>query len=134
MKRIILIIPIIAISVLTLSAQAATRPVNVTWGATGSSSVLGYNVQRCTVPSGGATCTPSGAALNGSTLVTGLSFTDSAVPIGNSVIYGVTAVYPVCTGTSSLTVPCGTAAMANSGLVPVPPQGPGAGSVIVVVP
>jgi len=137
MKRITSVMSVVFMVSIALLAQAATtRPVNVTWGASSSTTVTGYNVLRCAVPTGAATCTPSGTALNGSTLIpaTTLAYTDPAVPTGSSYVYGVVAVAPACSGTSSPTVPCGDAPMSDSGLVPVPPTPAGAGSIIVIVP
>jgi len=136
MRRISFLILIFAFSMLSYAQAATTRPVNVTWGASSSTTVTGYNVLRCAVPTGAATCTPSGTALNGSTLIpaTTLAYTDPAVPTGSSYVYGVVAVAPACSGTSSPTAPCGDAPMSDSGLVPVPPTPAGAGSIIVIVP
>lgn len=115
----------------SLSAQAATRSVILTWTASTSTTVTGYSVYRCTVVSPATTCTPnvSGTAIGTST---GTSYTDSAAT-GSAYGYSVVANAPACTGSTPVTSPCGTSAPAST-TVPVPPQTAGATNVIVVVP
>lgn len=119
----------------SMAAQAATRPVIVTWGPSSATSVTGYNLFRCTVATGQTTCVPSitGTPLNGTTLISGVSYTDNPT-VQASYNYAIVAVAPACTATSSVTVPCGNAAPDVSPTVPVPPQTGGAGTIIIQVP
>ena len=116
-------------------AQAATRPVVLTWTASPSASVTGYNLYRCTVPSGASTCTPvaSGTPLNGSTPVSGVTYTDNPATSA-SYGYGIVAVAPPCSAASLPTVACGNAPIDLSPIVPVPPAPAGGGTVIIIVP
>jgi hypothetical protein len=66
--------------------QAAQPSVTLSWSASTSSSVAGYNVYRSTVSGG-----PYTTLLNGS-LVTGLTFTDTNVQAGATYYYVVVAV------------------------------------------
>lgn len=118
---------------LAQAAAQTTRPVVLTWVASTSSSVTGYNIFRCTVVPPAIACTP---AVTGTSIgtVTGVTYTDSAVPVQATYGYSVVAVAPACTGTSSPTVPCGNSAPATLNSVPVPPQTGGATNIIVVVP
>lgn len=113
-------------------AQAATRPVNLTWVAPTGGGVLNYTVYGCTVPVGATSCTPNTGGIPLATVTTTSYSTTEPV----SVAYGFTVVasYPVCTLTSSLSTPCGGGGAVAVNYVPVPPQGTGATNVVIVVP
>jgi len=130
-----LVLPLLLFSTVTLicgpvSAQAATRPVSVTWSAANPAPTIGYNLYRCAAP-----CTPVAAGntpLNSSPQ-TGLTYTDNPTT-GVSYIYGADAVSAACTPTTPPTTACGTSTMSVSGTVPVPPTPNPPGTIIVVVP
>lgn len=133
MKR-LRVLPLFFIAlVVSAHAQAATRPVILTWTASPSTSVVGYNLFRCAVASGGSTCTPSATStpLN-TTPVSALTYTDSPA-VQTSYGYGVVAVGPACSGTSPVNTPCSQSAITLSPIVPVPPQVQGGGTIIIVV-
>lgn len=132
MKKLFAVAVLMLASTLAVCAQS-TRPLTIAWNASTTSGVLGYNLYRCQVPTGSTTCTPSitTAPLNGSTLVTVLLFNDNGT-IGNTYVYGITAVASPCSPTSLLTVSCGSSALAISSLVPVPIQ-PGSVTTITIV-
>lgn len=113
-------------------AQGTTRPVVLTWTASTSTTVTGYSVFVCTVPTGGTSCTPD---VTGTPLATvsGLTYTTQQPTL---VAYGfsVVAVSPACTPTTPPTSPCGTSAPVTLSYVPVPPQPNGETNVVVVVP
>lgn len=68
-------------------AQApGASSVKVTWGASSSAGIAGYNVYRAVLGSS------FGAALNGGTPVNALTYTDTTVVSGTTYVYGVTAV------------------------------------------
>lgn len=127
MKRMMLLLAVLMLAI-GVQAQAGTRPVSLSW--TESSAVTGYNVYRCVAP-----CTPTTALtpLNGTTLVTTTVYAD-APTTGFSYVYGVTAVAPACSSSSSASGVCGTSAMGVSGTVPVPLTPGAPGTIIIVVP
>jgi|SRR5579864_1187638 len=131
MKHIALCLMLFAATVL----HAQTRPVNLNWQASTSVGVSGYNLYKCVIPTGNTSCTPTGSPINGSTLVTGLSYTDTQTT-GTSVMYGIDAVAPPCTLTQSNTTSCGTSPLALSVLVPVPPTPlpPSASGIVIIIP
>lgn len=114
------------------AAAQAQRQVVLTWTASTSTSVTGYNVFRCSVPSGGTTCTP---VLTGTPLgsASGTTFTDT-VAVQTTYGYSVVATAPPCSLTTPNTTPCGSSTPATLTAVPVPPQTAGAQNLIVVVP
>jgi len=116
----------------TAFAQAATRPVVITWTASTSTSVTGYSVFTCTVASGGTSCTPS---LTG-TPAASVSGTTATLTETTGLAYGVSvvAVAPPCGPTTPPTTACGNSAPATLSYVPVPPQVAGASNIVVVVP
>lgn len=113
-------------------AQAATRPVVLTWTASTSTSVTGYSIFRCTPVSPNTACTPSTTGTPLAT-VTGTTYTDNP-NTGTTEGYSVVAVAPACTSSTPNTTPCGQSAAATLTAVPVPPQTAGATNIIVVVP
>lgn len=132
MKKMFL--PILLVFLLgTISqAQAATRPVNMTWTAPVSGGVLNYTIYKCIVVAPATSCTPSTTGTPIGTVTT-TSFSDTETV---SAAYGYTVVanYPACTLTSSLTTPCGGGGAVTLNYVPVPPQGVGSTNVVIVVP
>lgn len=114
------------------SAQAATRPVNMTWTAPTGGGVTNYTIFKCNVPTGGLSCTP---ILTGTPIgtVTATSFSTTET-VGAAYGYAVVANYPACTLTSSLTTPCGAGGSVTVNFVPVPPQGGSATNVVIVEP
>jgi hypothetical protein len=113
-------------------AQAATRPVVLTWTASTSTTVTGYAVFRCAPVSPNTSCTPvtTGTPLAS---VSGTTYTDTPNTIA-TYGYSVVAVAPACTPTTPNTTPCGQGAAVTLTAVPVPPQTAGATNIIVVVP
>lgn len=113
-------------------AQAATRPVVLTWTASTSSSVTGYAVLRCATISPATACTPNPTSTPLAT-VSGTTYTDNP-NTQTTYGYSVVALAPACTPTTPTTTPCGSSAAATLTAVPVPPQTAGATNVIIVVP
>lgn len=101
MKRFLHISLFLALCIIPASAQS--RPVLLTWGASTSTGVVGYNVFRSTSPAG-----PFTTPLN-TTPVTNLTFTDPTAVIGNTYTYAVTAVGVACTPTTPVGTACGPA-------------------------
>lgn len=124
---------VLLIVVVSVSAMAQSRPVAITWTASTSSSVSGYNVYGCTVTTGNS-CTPNitGTPLN-SSLVSGTSFVIQE-PISTAYGFSVVAVSPACTPTTPITTPCGTSSPLTANYVPVPPNPNPGTNVVVVVP
>lgn len=111
---------------LGLHAQTpATRTVLLSWTASVSVGVTGYNVYRCTSPC----ATTPGPQL---TTVTGTVASDLTPAVGQTYIYSVTAVAPACTPTTPLTTPCGESLPATV-TVPVPPKPASGGALVVIV-
>lgn len=113
------------LTAMLLQAQPSTRPITISYGASPSQGVTGYNVYKATV-SGGPysklTATP----------ITGLSYTDPAVAIGSAVYYVATAVGPTCTNPP--TVPCGESGYSvEAGLSSVPARATAPGSLVIIV-
>ncbi len=129
-SRIVLVAALLCACAIPSLAQAATRPVVLTWVASTSSGITGYSIYRCTVS--GTTCTPN---LNGTPLatVTGLTYTDSATT-QTTYGYSVVANAPACTPTSPPTTACGNSPAAVLGAVPVPPQANAVSTFVIVVP
>lgn len=82
-------------------AQATTRNVALSWTASTSTGVLGYQVYRSTSSTG-----PFTTPLN-SALVAGTSYVDSTAVIGQTYTYAVTAQGAACTPTTPVGTPCG---------------------------
>lgn len=114
------------------SAQAATRPVSMTWTAPTTGGVTNYAIFKCNVPVGSLSCTP---ILTGTPIgvVTTTSFSTTET-VGAAYGYSIVANYPACTLTSSLTAPCGASGSITVNFVPVPPQGGSATNVVIVEP
>jgi hypothetical protein len=109
---------------LMLSAQTM-RPVVLTWTASTSTGITGYNVSRGTSPSGPFTLlTP--------TPITVLTYTDSGT-VGQTYTYQVVTVAPACTPTTPVTQACGMSAPASASTNVPPPPGITA-TITVVVP
>lgn len=91
------------------------RDVVLTWVASISNGVLGYNVYRGDTAAGPFT-------LLNDALITGVTFTDMAT-VGNSYTYHVRAVAQDCTPTTPVDQPCGTSdpAVATTN-VPIKPE------------
>lgn len=109
-----------------LHAQT-TRTVSLSWTASTSTGVTGYNLYRCTSP---CTLTIPGTPLS---TTAGLAIADATAAVGQTYIYGVTAFAPACTPTTPVSTPCGESA-AVTATVPVPPKPtPPNGSLVVIV-
>lgn len=105
-------------------AQAATRPVNVTWNQTAVTNATGYNLYE------GPSATGPWTKLNSTPLaVSSPSFADVGT-VGETRFYGVTVVTPACTPTTPVTTPCGESDKATASTT-VPPR-PGSTTTVVV--
>lgn len=91
-------------------AQAAptTRNVLLSWTASTSAGVQGYQVYR--VSTAGVS---TGVPIN-SAIITGTSYTDTTAVIGQTYVYGVTAVGVACSPTTPVTTVCGQSAPATA--------------------
>jgi hypothetical protein len=134
MKKLLLLTATMLLGLGMVQAQAATRPVVLTWQAPATSGYTGYNVYGCTVVSPATSCTPSvtGTPLNAAPLTTA-TYTYTAA---TQAAYGfsVVALYPPCSGSSGLTTACGSSTPDTLGYVPVPPQGTSGSNLVIVVP
>lgn len=117
---------VIALFGLVLCAQSATRPVSLSWTASTSSGVLGYNAFR-------AQGSGAPAQLNTS-LIAGTSYTDTTAVIGNTYSYTVVAVAAPCTNTTPVTVACGSSPASAAVATTVPQQPVVSISVTLTVP
>lgn len=106
-------------------AQGATRPVLLTWSASPSSGVTGYNVYRSTVSG-------SGYVKIGNT-TTALTFTDSTANIASQYFYVVTATGQACTPTLPAGTGCGESPNSPEAAVLVPARTSQPGSIVVVI-
>jgi hypothetical protein len=131
MKRALALVGILLAAMLP-AAAAQSRNVVLSWTASTSSGVTGYEVFGCTVASGGTSCTPSTTGTPLAT-VTGATYTISE-PTGAAYGYSIVTVTPACTPTTPLTTPCGNSAPVIVSYVPVPPQTNGASNLVIVVP
>ena len=109
-----------------LAAQT-TRPVDLSWTASTSASVTGYNVQRATSPSGPFT------VLNSAPITT-TSFVDSTATVGSTYSYQVIAISPACASSTPVGTACGNSAPSTASTTTVPPQPAVVVTVTVVVP
>jgi hypothetical protein len=133
--RILRLFPICCLMTVAAMAQAATRPVVITWAPSPSTSVTGYSIYVCsataTMP-----CTPS---TTGTPALTATASSTSAVyqaNIGSYYSISVMANGPACTGTSPIATPCGNS-QAVTGMpnpLPVPPQMAAVASAQLAVP
>lgn len=89
-------------------AVGQSRNVVLSWTASPSTGVIGYNVFRSTSPSGPFTI-PLNAAPQAA-----LSFIDATAVIGQTYTYAVTAVGTPCTPTTPVGTPCGSSAPATA--------------------
>lgn len=104
------------------AASAQTHDVALSWTASVSTGVTGYNVYRapCTGTITGGVCSADGAfAKLTTTLVSGTTYTDSTVAAGNSYDYYVTAVCATCNPQES--APSNKVAPTIPGNQPLPP-------------
>lgn len=108
-----------------LSAQSATRNVVLSWTASTSSGVTGYNVYRATATAGPFTLLTTAP-------VAATTYTDSGT-VGSTYTYQVTAVTSPCTPTTPATQPCGESAPATASST-VPPKPIATATITVVVP
>lgn len=110
---------------LSLLAQGATRSVVLTWTASTSTGVLGYNISRGTSVTGPFT------ALNTSPVV-GVTYTDQGT-VGQTYTYQVVTVAAPCTPTTPVTQGCGTSVPATASTT-VPPLPNVTATITIVVP
>lgn len=123
---------ILAISFLTagLAQAPAIRNVIVTWSASVSQGVIGYNVYRGTSASW-----PTGSPpLNGTAAVNALTYTDPNAVVGDTYTYYVTAVAAPCTATTPAGTPCGESGPSNPSTTTIPPRPAVTLSVTLAVP
>lgn len=111
---------------LTCPAQSATRPVDLSWTASASAGVLGYNVSRGTNSTGPFTLLTSNPT-------TATSYVDPSAVIGSTYTYQVVAVAAACTPTTPIGTACGSSAPASA-TTTVPAQPTITVTVIVTVP
>jgi len=104
-----------------------TRSVDLTWSASTSSGVTGYNVMRATSTSGPFT------TLNTS-LVAGTAYVDTTAVVGSTYTYEVTAVAAACTPTTPVGTPCGSSVPSTPATTTVPPQPAVTVTVTIAVP
>lgn len=123
MKKLLLIL------ILGTSALAAqtTRNVDLSWSASASTSVTGYNVQRATSTSGPFT------VLNTAPIAT-TSYVDSTATVGSTYSYQVIAISPACTSSTPVGTACGNSAPSATATTTVPPTPTAVVTVTVVVP
>jgi len=107
-----------------LDAQT-TRDVDLSWTASTTTQVTGYNVQRSTSTSGPFTI------LN-TALIAGTSYVDATAVVGSTYTYEVIAVAPACTPTS--TTPCGSSAPSAPATTAVPAQPVAVVTVTIAIP
>lgn len=89
-------------------ASAQSRNVALSWSASPSAGVLGYNVFRSASATG-----PFTVPLN-ATPQTALTYIDSTAVIGQTYTYAVTAVATPCTPTTPVGTPCGSSQPATA--------------------
>jgi hypothetical protein len=110
-------------------AQTANRNVDLSWTASTTTGVNGYNIYRCVT-----TCTPAiGTPLNAA-LVTSTNYVDATAVVGTTYTYSVTAVAAACTATTPVGTPCGESALSTPATTTVPPQPAVTISVTISVP
>lgn len=109
----------------TMLAQGS-RSVLITWGASVSTGVVGYNVFRASSSTG-----PFTTPLN-STPLTGLTYTDSTAVIGSTYTYAVEAVAIACTPTTPVGTPCGSSSPATA-TTTVPAQPGGTVTIVITI-
>ena len=107
-------------------AQTATRNVLLSWGASTSSGIVGYNVFRAATSTGPFT-TPLNA-----TPLTGLTFTDTTAVVGQTYTYAVAALGTPCTPTTPVGTACGSSAPTTA-TTTVPAQPGGVVTVVVSI-
>ena len=110
---------------LSLLAQGATRSVVLTWTASTSTGVIGYNVLRGTSVNGPFT-------LLNTSPVAGVTYTDQGT-VGQTYTYQVVSVAAPCTSTTPVTTACGTSAPATASTT-VPPVPNVTATITIVVP
>lgn len=136
MKRTLFVLAlIVGIFTLPALAQAATRPIVLTWTASQSSSVTGYSLYYCSNSTGTA-CIP---VTTGTPAQTFTATATSAVfqgTIGSFYTFVLIANAPACTGTSAIGTPCGNSSPVSftPNALPVPPTTVGASGTAVGVP
>jgi hypothetical protein len=122
MKRALLLFAV----TFALAAQT-TRIVTLSWTASTTSGVTGYNVWRSTaVFTSIAGMTP----LNSSP-VAATAYQDTTAVIGSTYTYGVTAVAAACTPATPVGTACGSSALSPTVTTAIPAQ-PGATSALSV--
>jgi len=131
MKR-LLLLAFISLGTVVAQAQAATRPVNLSWQAPTGGTPLNYTVFNCTVPSGGTSCSPNTSGSPLATVTVPSYATTEAV--GSAYGWTVVANYPACSATSPLISPCGGGGSVTVAYYPVPPQGQGSTSLLIQIP
>lgn len=104
---------LIACSLFSSYASAQTRTVSLSWTASASTGVTGYNVYRATSAAGPFTL------LNTSQIST-TTYNDVMAAIGQTYTYQVTAVAPPCTPTTPATSSCGESAPSVPATTTVP--------------
>jgi hypothetical protein len=124
---------LVVLSVLLAAVLVAqtTRPVNLSWSASSSSSLsgfVGYNLYRSTSATGTYT-------LLTATPVTGLTYVDSTAVVLSTYYYEVQAVAAACTPTTPVSAVCGNGLMSSpSAAVPIPNQAAAPGTPTATVP
>ena len=125
-KKTILFITLTALAALNLTAQTTTRQVVLSWTASTSTGISGYNVYRGTATNGPFT-------LLTTTPVTAVTYTDAGAVVGSTYTYQVTTVAPPCNSSTPVTQACGESAPATASTA-VPPRPVVTTIVTVVVP
>jgi hypothetical protein len=111
------------------AAQAATRPVILTWTpGTGQTGTLIYS---CVAVSPAVTCTPNTSGTPLATLgAAATTYTDPAETVGTYVGYTVLGTAAACTSSTPVGTACG-AGTPVTGVTPIPPR-PGVGTNVVI--
>lgn len=108
-------------------AHCATRAVTLSWTASTSAGVTGYNIYRSSTGAAGS------FTLLSTTPATATTYTDPVVTVGQTYTYQVTAVAPVCAPSTPTTQACGESDPATVATA-IPPRPAATASVTVTVP
>lgn len=120
------LVALLVLATAALVAQSTTRLVQLSWTASTTNGVTGYNIFRGPTASGPFT------QLN-TTPITGTSFNDTTAVVGQTYTYQVDAVAAACTPTTPVTTACGSSVPAVTA-TNVPPQPAVTGTVTTIVP
>ena len=121
MKRLLLLLAFTA-----AMAFGQTRAVVLTWTASTSTGITGYNVSRGTSTTGPFTLLTASP-------VTVATYTDSTAAIGSTYTYQVVTVAPACTATTPVGTSCGSSQPASA-TTNVPPYPATVSTVTLTVP